>query len=73
MNLDKYEAAGGETLEASRLPTSAPARRMREWTGRAGRPWISRVLSRATAQVNGRIEHFRFSRSGARRVPLLLG
>ena len=61
MNLDKYETAGGETLEALASPEV-----------RAGAPyaaggevalidrWIFSRLARATAQVNDALEHFRF-------------
>jgi valyl-tRNA synthetase len=61
MNLDKYEAAGGESLEALASPEA-----------RAGAPyaaggevalidrWIFSRLARATAQVNDALEHFRF-------------
>jgi valyl-tRNA synthetase len=61
MNLDKYESAGGETLEALAAPEV-----------RAGAPypaggevalidrWIFSRLARATEQVNDALEHFRF-------------
>lgn len=61
MNLDKYETAGGETLEYLASPDM-----------RAGAPyaagvdvplidrWIFSRLARATAQVNDALEHFRF-------------
>src|SRR6202166_2007025 len=61
MNLDKYETAGGETLEVLAAPDM-----------RAGAPyaagaevplidrWIFSRLARATAQVNDALEHFRF-------------
>ena len=61
MNLDKYETAGGESLEDLASPEA-----------RAGAPyaaggevalidrWIFSRLARATAQVNDALEHFRF-------------
>jgi valyl-tRNA synthetase len=61
MNLDKYEEAGGETLEVLASPDA-----------RASAPyaaggdvalidrWIFSRLARATAQVNDALEHFRF-------------
>jgi len=61
MNLDKYETAGGEPLEALASPdlrASAPYA--------AGAQvalidrWIFSRLARATAQVNDALEHFRF-------------
>jgi valyl-tRNA synthetase len=61
MNLDKYESAGGEKLEALAAPgvrESAPYA--------AGSDvalidrWIFSRLARATAQVNDALEHFRF-------------
>jgi valyl-tRNA synthetase len=61
MNLDKFESAGGETLETLASPdvrASAPY-------GVNGQialvdRWIFSRLARATAQVNDALEHFRF-------------
>ena len=61
MNLDKYEAAGGETLEALASPDvriSAPFAANGE-VALVDR-WIFSRLARATAQVNDALEHFRF-------------
>jgi valyl-tRNA synthetase len=61
MNLDKYEAAGGETLEALASPgarSSAPYAVGNE-VALIDR-WIFSRLARATAQVNDALEHFRF-------------
>jgi valyl-tRNA synthetase len=61
MNLDKYETAGGETLEALASPivrTSAPYAAGGEVT--LIDRWIFSRLARATAQVNDALEHFRF-------------
>jgi valyl-tRNA synthetase len=61
MNLDKYETAGGETLEYLASPdmrASAP------YAAGSEVPlidrWIFSRLARATAQVNDALEHFRF-------------
>jgi valyl-tRNA synthetase len=61
MNLDKYEAAGGETLETLAAPgvrSSAPYAAGGE-VALIDR-WIFSRLARATAQVNDALEHFRF-------------
>jgi valyl-tRNA synthetase len=61
MNLDKYESAGGETLEALASPdvrASAPYAAGGE-VALIDR-WIFSRLARATAQVNDALEHFRF-------------
>jgi len=61
MNLDKYETAGGETLEALAAPgvrASAPYAAGGE-VALIDR-WIFSRLARATAQVNDALEHFRF-------------
>jgi valyl-tRNA synthetase len=61
MNLDKYESAGGETLEALAAPdvrSSAPYAAGGE-VALIDR-WIFSRLARATAQVNDALEHFRF-------------
>jgi valyl-tRNA synthetase len=61
MNLDKYEAGGGETLEALAAPgvrASAPYAAGGE-VALIDR-WIFSRLARATAQVNEALEHFRF-------------
>jgi len=61
MNLDKYETAGGETLEALASPgvrASAPYAAGGE-VALADR-WIFSRLARATGQVNDALEHFRF-------------
>jgi valyl-tRNA synthetase len=61
MNLDKYESAGGETLEAQASPdvrASAPYAAGDE-VALIDR-WIFSRLARATAQVNDALEHFRF-------------
>jgi valyl-tRNA synthetase len=61
MNLDKYEATGGETLEALASPSvrvSAPYAACSE-TALIDR-WIFSRLARATAQVNDALDHFRF-------------
>jgi valyl-tRNA synthetase len=61
MNLDKYETAGGETLEALASPdvrASAPYAAGGE-VALIDR-WIFSRLARATAQVNDALEHFRF-------------
>jgi valyl-tRNA synthetase len=61
LNLDKYEAAGGATLESLASPevrASAPfaANGQVALVDR----WIFSRLARATAQVNDALEHFRF-------------
>jgi valyl-tRNA synthetase len=61
MNLDKYESAGGETLEA----LAAPGVRAAAPYAAGGEValidrWIFSRLARATAQVNDALEHFRF-------------
>jgi valyl-tRNA synthetase len=61
MNLDKYEAAGGETLEA----LASPEVRAQAPYGVNGRValidrWIFSRLARATEQVNDALENFRF-------------
>jgi valyl-tRNA synthetase len=61
LNLDKYEASGGEKLEALASPevrASAPyaANGQVALVDR----WIFSRLARATAQVNDALEHFRF-------------
>jgi len=61
MNLEKYESAGGETLEALASPeirASAPFGANGQ-VALADR-WIFSRLARATAQVNDALEHFRF-------------
>jgi valyl-tRNA synthetase len=61
MNLDKYETAGGETLEALASPSvraSAPYAAGSE-VALIDR-WIFSRLARTTAQVNDALEHFRF-------------
>ncbi len=61
MNLEKYEAAGGATLEALASPdlrASAPFAVKGE-VALVDR-WIFSRLARATAQVNDALEHFRF-------------
>ena len=61
MNLDKYESAGGETLEALASPgvrACAPYAAGGE-VALVDR-WIFSRLARATAQVNDALEHFRF-------------
>jgi valyl-tRNA synthetase len=61
MNLDKYEAAGGEALEALASPdvrASAPYAAGGE-VALIDR-WIFSRLARTTAQVNDALEHFRF-------------
>jgi valyl-tRNA synthetase len=61
MNLDKYEEAGGETLEVLASPdarASAPYAASGE-VALIDR-WIFSRLARATAQVNDALEHFRF-------------
>jgi valyl-tRNA synthetase len=61
MNLDKYEAAGGATLETLASPdvrASAPFAVNGE-VALVDR-WIFSRLTRATAQVNDALEHFRF-------------
>ncbi len=61
MNLDKYETAGGETLEALAAPgirASAPYAANGE-VAPIDR-WIFSRLARATAQVSDALEHFRF-------------
>jgi valyl-tRNA synthetase len=61
MNLDKYEAAGGERLEALAAPevrAAAPYAAGSE-VALIDR-WIFSRLARATAQVNDALEHFRF-------------
>jgi valyl-tRNA synthetase len=61
MNLDKYETAGGETLEVLASPnvrSAAPYAAVGE-VALIDR-WIFSRLARATAQVNDALEHFRF-------------
>ena len=61
MNLEKYETAGGESLEALASPdarASAPHAAGGE-VALIDR-WIFSRLARATAQVNDALEHFRF-------------
>jgi valyl-tRNA synthetase len=61
MNLDKYEAAGGEKLETLASPdirAAAPYTAGGE-VALIDR-WIFSRLARATAQVNEALEHFRF-------------
>ena len=61
LNLDKYEAAGGETLEVLASPdlrASAPFAVNGE-VALVDR-WIFSRLARATLQVNDALEHFRF-------------
>jgi valyl-tRNA synthetase len=61
MNLDKYETAGGETLEVLASPdvrASAPYASGDE-EALIDR-WIFSRLARTTAQVNDALEHFRF-------------
>jgi valyl-tRNA synthetase len=61
LNLDKYEAAGGETLETLASPqarASAPFA-VKGNVALVDR-WIFSRLARATAQVNDALEHFRF-------------
>ena len=61
MNLDKYETAGGEALEALAAPgvrASAPYAAGGE-VALIDR-WIFSRLARATGQVNDALEHFRF-------------
>ena len=61
MNLEKYETAGGESLEALASPdvrASAPYAAGGE-VALIDR-WIFSRLARATAQVNDALEHFRF-------------
>src|SRR5712692_7327643 len=61
MNLEKYEAAGGEQLEtlaSSDVRASAPHAAGGE-VALIDR-WIFSRLARATAQVNDALEHFRF-------------
>ena len=62
MNLDKYETAGGETLEALASPESARGRAVCARTAQVALVdrWIFSRLARATAQVNDALEHFRF-------------
>ncbi|HVA94817.1 MAG TPA: valine--tRNA ligase [Candidatus Dormibacteraeota bacterium] len=61
MNLDKYETAGGETLEALAAPEvrSAAPHAVNGQVALVDR-WIFSRLARATAQVNDALEHFRF-------------
>ncbi len=61
MNLDKYEAAGGETLEALASPEvrAAAPHAVGGEVALVDR-WIFSRLARATAQVNDALEHFRF-------------
>ena len=61
MNLDKYEAAGGESLEALATPQT-PAGAPYAAGGEVALidRWIFSRLARATAQVNDALEHFRF-------------
>jgi valyl-tRNA synthetase len=62
MNLDKYESAGGETLEVLAAPetrSSAPYAVDGAQVALVDR-WIFSRLARATAQVNDALEHFRF-------------
>ena len=61
VNLEKYQTAGGETLEELASPDVRAARR----TAANGQValadrWIFSRLARATAQVNDALEHFRF-------------
>jgi valyl-tRNA synthetase len=61
MNLDKFESAGGETLETLASPevrASAPYG-VNNRIALVDR-WIFSRLARATAQVNDALEHFRF-------------
>jgi valyl-tRNA synthetase len=61
MNLDKYEAAGGEQLEALASPeVRADAPFAVNGQVALGARWIFSKLARATAQVNDALEHFRF-------------
>jgi len=63
MNLDKYEAAGGERLEALASPgvrASAPYGAAAGGEAALIDRWIFSRLARATAQVNDALEHFRF-------------
>ena len=61
MNLDKYETAGGETLEALASPEVRAAAPFAA-NGQVALVdrWIFSRLARATAQVNDALEHFRF-------------
>ncbi len=61
MNLDKYETAGGETLETLASPEAREAA-PHSAGGQAALVdrWIFSRLSRATEQVNDALEHFRF-------------
>jgi valyl-tRNA synthetase len=61
LNLDKYEAAGGEKLDA----LASPEVRQAAPYAAGGQValidrWIFSRLARATAQVNDALEHFRF-------------
>jgi len=61
LNLDKYEAAGRERVEALAAPEvreSAPY--AASWQVALIDRWIFSRLARATAQVNDALEHFRF-------------
>jgi valyl-tRNA synthetase len=61
MNLDKYESAGGETLEALASPEArAPAPYAAGGEVALIDRWIFSRLARVTAQVNDALEHFRF-------------
>jgi len=61
LNLDKYEAAGGATLE---VLASADLRASAPFAVKGGVAlvdrWIFSRLARATGQVNDALEHFRF-------------
>jgi valyl-tRNA synthetase len=61
MNLDKYETAGGETLEALASPEARAAApfAVNGEVALVDR-WIFSRLAGATAQVNDALEHFRF-------------
>jgi valyl-tRNA synthetase len=63
MNLEKYEAAGGEPLETLASPevrASAPYAAAPGGEVALIDRWIFSRLARATAQVNDALEHFRF-------------
>jgi valyl-tRNA synthetase len=61
LNLDKYEAAGGATLEALASPeVRAAAPFVANGQIALIDRWIFSRLARATAQVNDALEHFRF-------------
>jgi valyl-tRNA synthetase len=61
LNLEKYEAAGGETLEALASPDVRAAAPY-DANGEVALidRWIFSRLTRATQQVNDALEHFRF-------------